>query len=75
MSLPILVVGAFTDHPFGGNPAAVCLLGEERPDDWLQAVAADMNLPETAFLWPTAPGTWRLRWFTPMRSIFRLVDK
>jgi predicted PhzF superfamily epimerase YddE/YHI9 len=69
MSLPILVVDAFTDHPFGGNPAAVCLLGEERPDDWLQAVAAEMNLSETAFLRPVAPGAWRLRWFTPVREV------
>ena len=67
MSLPILVVDAFTDSPFGGNPAAVCLLQEERPDDWLQAVAAEMNLSETAFLRPAAPGVWRLRWCSSTR--------
>jgi predicted PhzF superfamily epimerase YddE/YHI9 len=57
-------VDAFTDRPFGGNPAAVCLLDAPRPDDWLQAVAAEMNLSETAFLLRRADG-FDLRWFTP----------
>lgn len=59
------VVSAFTDRPFSGNPAAVCLLDQPRPDTWLQAVAADFNLSETAFLLPLANGRWQLRWFTP----------
>src|SRR4029450_12935501 len=47
-----------------GSRAAVCLLEDERSDAWLQAVAAEMNLSETAFLWRSGPG-FRLRWFTP----------
>jgi PhzF family phenazine biosynthesis protein len=68
MSLDLYQVDAFTDRPFGGNPAAVCLLPEPREDEWMQLVAREMNLPETAFLHPTPQekeGGWRLRWFTP----------
>jgi PhzF family phenazine biosynthesis protein len=64
MPIPILLVDAFTDRPFSGNPAAVCLLQEPQADDWMQAVAAEMNLSETAFLFPENDG-YRLRWFTP----------
>lgn len=64
MILSLFQVDAFTDHPFGGNPAAVCALPEERPDDWMQGVAQEMNLSETAFFYPEAEG-YRLRWFTP----------
>jgi PhzF family phenazine biosynthesis protein len=64
MSVPLYQVDAFTDRPFAGNPAAVCLLSEPRPDAWQQAVAAEMNLAETAFLLPEED-SWRLRWFTP----------
>ena len=60
----IHTVDAFTSEPFAGNPAAVCVLEDERSDRWLQAVAAEMNLSETAFLWSEGPG-YRLRWFTP----------
>jgi PhzF family phenazine biosynthesis protein len=60
----IHTVDAFTSEPFAGNPAAVCLLEDERSDRWLQAVAAEMNLSETAFLWRDG-GAHRLRWFTP----------
>jgi PhzF family phenazine biosynthesis protein len=64
MHEPIFHVDAFTDRPFAGNPAAVCFLSEERPDAWLQNVARDMNLAETAFL--RGEGAhWNLRWFTP----------
>ena len=57
-------VDAFTAEPFSGNPAAVCILPTFPPDDWMQAVAAEMNLSETAFL--VADGdVWQLRWFTP----------
>jgi len=62
---PLFVVDAFTDRPFEGNPAAVCVLGEERPEQWLASVAREMNLSETAFLQPVAGGVFRLRWFTP----------
>jgi predicted PhzF superfamily epimerase YddE/YHI9 len=44
MSIPLFLVDAFTDQPFAGNPAAVCLLPEWRDERWLQAVAAEMNL-------------------------------
>jgi PhzF family phenazine biosynthesis protein len=57
-------VDAFTDHPFAGNPAAVCLLEQDASDDWMQAVAAEMNLSETAFVQPRDEG-YSLRWFTP----------
>jgi PhzF family phenazine biosynthesis protein len=63
----IRIVDAFTDRPMGGNPAAVCLLdGDTWPDErWMQGVAAEMNLSETAFLSKRADGAWDLRWFTP----------
>ncbi len=64
MSEPIFHVDAFTDRPFSGNPAAVCILSGGREDDWMQRVAREMNLSETAFL-RLAGGIWRLRWFTP----------
>ena len=64
MSLPLFFVDAFTEKPFAGNPAAVCLLDAPRPDAWLQAVAAEMNLSETAFLLRERDG-FSLRWFTP----------
>jgi PhzF family phenazine biosynthesis protein len=63
-AVPICVVDAFTDRPFRGNPAAVCLLAEPRDDRWLQDIGAEMNLAETAFLLPEGDG-FRLRWFTP----------
>lgn len=64
MSFPLFIVDAFTERPFGGNPAAVCLLDGPQPDDWLKSVAAEMNLSETAFTWPEGE-TRRLRWLTP----------
>lgn len=64
MAIPIFQVDAFTSEPFKGNPAAVCLLKEKKPDSWMQQVALEMNLSETAFLLPEGNG-WRLRWFTP----------
>lgn len=65
MGYPIFQVDAFTGKPFAGNPAAVCLLlNGEKNAQWLQQVAAEMNLSETAFLTPQGEG-WKLRWFTP----------
>lgn len=63
-TIPCFHVDAFARAAFGGNPAAVCLLERARPARWLQAVAAEMNLSETAFVQPLARG-FRLRWFTP----------
>ncbi|MDH3350931.1 MAG: PhzF family phenazine biosynthesis protein [Gammaproteobacteria bacterium] len=59
-----LQIDAFTDRPFAGNPAAVCLLNDARDAEWMQSVAAEMNLSETAFVRPVSAG-FELRWFTP----------
>jgi PhzF family phenazine biosynthesis protein len=64
MVLPLFHVDAFTDRPFAGNPAAVCLLPSWKDEQWLQAVAREMNLSETAFL-VKHPDHFDLRWFTP----------
>ena len=64
MGLPIYVVHAFTDRPFAGNPAAVCFPPAPPSDSWMQQVAAEMRLSETAFVTPAEDG-YRLRWFTP----------
>jgi len=64
MAISIVQVDAFTQQPFAGNPAAVCILPEPRPDTWMRDVASEMNLSETAFLVPENSG-FRLRWFTP----------
>ncbi|MEO1093324.1 MAG: PhzF family phenazine biosynthesis protein [Cyanobacteria bacterium J06638_28] len=64
----ILQVDAFTDQPFGGNPAAVCVLAEAADAHWMQAVAAEMNLSETAYLYPIDDG-YQLRWFTPAAEV------
>jgi predicted PhzF superfamily epimerase YddE/YHI9 len=62
--LPLFHVDAFADRPFAGNPAAVCLLPAWKDERWLQAVAREMNLSETAFL-VNQPDHFDLRWFTP----------
>ncbi len=59
-----LQIDAFADRPYSGNPAAVCLLEEEPDSAWMQAVATEMNLSETAFVRPDGDG-FDLRWFTP----------
>lgn len=64
MKIPIYHVDAFAVEPFRGNPAAVCLLQSERSAEWMQNVAAEMALSETAFLMPRGEG-YHLRWFTP----------
>lgn len=63
----IRVIDAFTDRPFSGNPAGVCLLdGPDWPSDgWMQKIAAEMNHAETAFALADGAGGWGLRWFTP----------
>lgn len=68
MTLPIYVVDAFTDKPFGGNPAGVCLPSEPLNDDLMQKIAQEMNLSETAFLSPYQNG-YSLRWFTPNTEV------
>jgi len=64
MKVPLYIVDAFTDQPFRGNPAAVCLLSGAADETWMRHVAREMNLSETAFLFPEGDGH-RLRWFTP----------
>ena len=64
MPIRIVQVDAFTNRPFAGNPAAVCVLREAMPEQWLQDVAREMNLSETAFLTPR-DGGFHLRWLTP----------
>src|SRR5438445_85880 len=61
MSLTIVQVDAFTNRPFAGNPAAVCVLSVPRDERWMQDVAREMNLSETAFLHPADDGYARLR--------------
>jgi len=68
MAVRVCVADAFTDHPFAGNPAAVCLLDAPREEAWMQAVAAEMNLSETAFVVRQAGG-FGLRWFTPTTEV------
>ena len=65
MAVTLVQVDAFAREVFGGNPAAVCLLPEPAAETWMQSVAAEMNLAETAFLVRRAPGVYGLRWFTP----------
>jgi hypothetical protein len=61
----LLQIDAFTDRPFAGNPAAVALLAAAADPSWMQSVAAEMNLAETAFVTPAVDGVHGLRWFTP----------
>jgi PhzF family phenazine biosynthesis protein len=68
MSQSIVQVDAFTAQPFSGNPAAVCVMDAARDDRWMQNVAREMNLSETAFLHRENSG-YRLRWFTPTLEV------
>lgn len=69
MATQLTVVDAFTDRPFSGNPAAVCLLDRPAPEAWMQAVAREMNLSETAYVVPRDDGDHDLRWFSPATEI------
>jgi PhzF family phenazine biosynthesis protein len=68
MKQTIIQVDAFTNKPFSGNPAAVCVLDSPKDDEWMQNVAKEMNLSETAFLVKQADG-YNLRWFTPATEV------
>lgn len=68
MKQQIIQVDAFSDRPFQGNPAAVCILPRSVPEEWMQLVAREMNLSETAFLSPEGDG-YHLRWFTPTTEV------
>jgi PhzF family phenazine biosynthesis protein len=67
-NVPCFIVDAFTSRPFGGNPAAVCWLDREASDAWMQRVAAEFNLSETAFV-RERNGRLHLRWFTPSTEV------
>lgn len=64
MGQSIIQVDAFTSEPFAGNPAAVCIMPGPAEERWMQQVAAEMNLAETAFLYRDG-ADFQLRWFTP----------
>jgi PhzF family phenazine biosynthesis protein len=68
MGQTIFQVDAFTDKPFAGNPAGICVLPEPRSERWMQDVAREMNLSETAFLLKQEDG-FQLRWFTPAAEV------
>jgi PhzF family phenazine biosynthesis protein len=68
VSQPITVVDAFTDTAFSGNPAAVCILPDEKDKRWMQQVAREMNHAETAFVLRRGEA-WALRWFTPAAEV------
>ena len=68
MGVKIFQVDAFTDKPFTGNPAAVCILTRPQDDTWMQNVAQEMNLSETAFVLKQEDG-FNLRWFTPIVEV------
>ncbi|KFP03868.1 Phenazine biosynthesis-like domain-containing protein [Calypte anna] len=76
MQIPIFTVDAFTNRPFSGNPAAVCLLENDLDEDLHQKIATEMNLSETAFIRKLYPGDdfsrsscFGLRWFTPASEV------
>lgn len=70
MSQDYCVVDAFTDRAFAGNPAAVLVMDAAAPAAWMQSLAAEFNLSETAFLVPTGESdVWQLRWFTPVVEV------
>ena len=69
MPTDLVVIDAFTDRPFSGNPAAVCRLGQPAPEAWMGDVAAEMNLSETAFVVDRPDGDYDLRWFTPTTEV------
>ncbi|MCM3791464.1 PhzF family phenazine biosynthesis isomerase [Domibacillus indicus] len=62
-------VNTFTEQAFSGNPAAVCILQEEKDDKWLQQAAKETNLPVTAFVHKTQSSSYMLWWFTPTTEI------
>ncbi len=66
--MEVLVIDAFADRPFAGNPAAVCLLPSMPADSLMQSIAAEMNLSETAFVAPESGG-YHIRWFTPAAEV------
>jgi PhzF family phenazine biosynthesis protein len=68
VAVPITWVDAFTDEPFTGNPAGVCVLPAAAPEPWMQSIARELGLSETAFVHREREA-WRLRWFTPTTEV------
>ncbi len=68
MTIEVFHINAFARQPFEGNPACVCLLRQAATDAWMQSVAAEMNLSETAFVWQRG-NRFNLRWFTPLAEV------
>ena len=68
MTVVFYHVDAFTQDAFKGNPAGVCLLTKPADEKWMQNIAMEINLSETAFLWPLKDG-YSLRWFTPVSEV------
>jgi len=66
--MKIYIADAFADQPYTGNPAGVCVLPEEKPDEWMRNIAAEMGASETAFL-VRENGGFALRWFTPEAEV------
>jgi PhzF family phenazine biosynthesis protein len=69
MTIRFQHVDAFTDRPFAGNPAGVCILPDEASAEWMQHAAAEVNLSETAFVRRRTDGDFDLRWFTPVAEV------
>lgn len=69
MEAPFYQLGAFTDVPFKGNPAAICLMPTDLSDELYVSIAKEMNLSETAFMEEKGPGEYNLRWFTPKHEV------
>src|SRR5262245_6063309 len=69
MSWIVYQVDAFTERPFAGNPAGVCILDRPAAESWMQSVASEMNVAETAFLVRRPDGAFDLRWFTPTLEV------
>lgn len=65
----LMQVDAFASEAYRGNPAAVCLLPREAPTEWMQRLAAEMNLSETAFVSARTDTGFDLRWFTPTTEV------
>jgi PhzF family phenazine biosynthesis protein len=69
VKVPVSWVDAFSKGPFTGNPAAVCVVASPPPDDWMQRLAFEFGIAETAFVVPRQDGAFDLRWFTPTTEV------
>ena len=71
MGTLLFQIDSFAKAPFEGNPAGVCVLARQKEADWMQSVAAEMNLSETSFVRRRPDGSFELRWFTPTCEALR----